>query len=122
MSGASTFVTKQGANLEWKTKKLAKDFCESTSLHGYSYLYIANSVLGKIFWVATILITTGLAITFLVRNTKAFLDARLVTNIESTYENLSVRNTVQTNSNFTPLVIHFNRNSQKVKQHFSRSP
>ena len=31
-----------------QTAKVFRDFCESTTLHGYSYLYIATSILMKI--------------------------------------------------------------------------
>ena len=30
--------------------KVMKDFCESTSLHGYSHLYVADSIVSKIVW------------------------------------------------------------------------
>ena len=71
--------------------KVLKDFCESTSLHGYSYL-TADSVLSKVVWAIIILVTTGIGIKFLVINTKAYMHATIITNIESASDNLHVSN------------------------------
>ena len=73
-----------------QTSKFLKDFCQSTSLHGYSYLYISDSITLKILWGIVILIATGAGIGFLVTNTKAYMEATITTNIESTSDNLSV--------------------------------
>ena len=73
-----------------QTSKFLKDFCQSTSLHGYSYLYISDSIALKILWGIVILIATGAGIGFLVTNTKAYMEATITTNIESTSANLSV--------------------------------
>ena len=70
--------------------KVFKDFCESTSLHGYNYLYIANSVILKILWIIVIVAATFLGIVFLVSNTNDYLEARIVTTIESSSASLSV--------------------------------
>ena len=72
------------------TRKAIKDFCESTSLHGYSYLYTSDSPILKIFWFIIIMAMTGLGIFFLVENTDAYIKARIVTNIETSSANLSV--------------------------------
>ena len=72
--------------------KALKDFCESTTLHGYSYFYIADSILSKIVWAVIILIATGIGINFLVINTKAYMQATIVTSIESASDNLHVSN------------------------------
>ena len=45
-----------------------------------------------ILWGIVILIATGAGISFIVTNTKAYLEATITTNIESTSENLSVSN------------------------------
>ena len=71
--------------------KVIKDFCESTSLHGYSYLYIAETIISKLVWTLVILFMTGLGMFLLVKNTNDYIKARLVTNVESSYANLSVR-------------------------------
>ena len=73
-----------------QTSKFLRDFCQSTSLHGYSYLYISGSITLKILWGIVILIATGAGIGFLVTNTKAYMKATITTNIESTSANLSV--------------------------------
>ena len=73
-----------------KKRKIFKKFCESTSLHGYSYLYIANSTVMKSIWTLVIIGMSGVGISFLVINTNAFVRSRLVTNIESSTADLSV--------------------------------
>ena len=73
-------------------KKVIQDFCESTSLHGYSYLNIANSTVSKLIWTLIILAMTGLGGYFFVKNTYDYTNARLVTNIETSSANLSVSN------------------------------
>ena len=67
-----------------------KDFCESTSLHGYNHLYSIDSLFLKILWIIIISIATGAGITFLVSNTKAYMNATIVTNIESATVSLDV--------------------------------
>ena len=68
-----------------------KDFCQSTSLHGYSYLYGNNKLPVKCFWLFVILAMTGLGILFIVLNTQQFLEARIETTIETSTAPLSVR-------------------------------
>ena len=77
---------------EQQTPKLLKDFCVSTSLHGYSYLQIADSALAKTIWVIIILLATGTGLNFLVINTKAYMKATITTSIESSSDNLHVSN------------------------------
>ena len=70
--------------------KVFKDFCESTSLHGYTYLYIASSICMKIIWIIIILLMTALGIGFVVSNTKEYLNANIVTTIETSTAPLDV--------------------------------
>ena len=77
---------------ELRTPKVLMDFCESTTLHGYSYFHIANSVLAKTVWAIIILLATGTGLNFLVINTKAYMHATIITNIESASDNLHVSN------------------------------
>ena len=77
---------------ELQTPKLLKDFCESTTLHGYNYFQIADSVLAKTVWAIFILIASGIGINFLVINTKAYMKATIITSLESSSENLHVSN------------------------------
>ena len=78
-------------------KKLAmarvfQQFCGSTSLHGYPYLYIVNNVILKIVWILVIVLFTGIGIGFLISNTKEYINSRLVTTIESSSAPLDVIN------------------------------
>ena len=75
-----------------QTAKVFRDFCESTTLHGYSYLYIATSILMKIIWMIVIVSMTALGIGFVVNNTNDYLEAKILTTIESSTAPLDVRN------------------------------
>ena len=75
-----------------QTPDVLKDFCESTTLHGYSYFGIADSVLAKTVWAIIILLATGTGLSFLVTNTKAYMKATITTSIESSSDNLHVSN------------------------------
>jgi hypothetical protein len=74
-----------------ETKNVFKDFCESTSLHGYNYLFIGNSIFLKIIWTIVILLMTCVGAMFLTNNTVDYLNARLVTTIESSSAPLKVK-------------------------------
>ena len=75
----------------WQTiSKYVNDFCQSTTLHGYKYLSNDDSIVAKIFWGVTIFVAFSLVITFLIINTKAFMDAAVVTYIESETAPLNV--------------------------------
>ena len=76
--------------LNEKGAKIFQDFCESTSLHGYSYLYISQSKFLKIFWVIVLITMTSLGAIFLVDNTMDYIEADVVTTIKSFTANLSV--------------------------------
>ena len=74
------------------TRKVLKDFCESTSLHGYGYIYNNNSTFLKSFWLLVIVSTTGLGIFLLVQNTIEFLEHEIYTTTETSSAPLSVSN------------------------------
>ena len=74
-----------------ETKNVFKDFCESTSLHGYNYLFIGNSIFLKIIWTIVILLMTCVGAWFLMNNTVDYLNATLVTTIESSSAPLKVK-------------------------------
>ena len=71
--------------------KLLKDFCDSTSLNGYGYLYSVDSIFLKIGWIFVILGMTGLGIFSFVIYTKEYLDSKILTTIETSSASLSVR-------------------------------
>ena len=75
-----------------QTSEGLKDFCESTTLHGFSYFGIADSVLAKTVWAIIILLATGTGLSFLVTNTKAYMKATIKTSVESSLDNLHVSN------------------------------
>ena len=66
------------------------EFCESTSLHGYSYLASVNSIFVKLLWICGILSMSGLGIMFLYKNTMEYFSSTLVTSIESSTTPLTV--------------------------------
>ena len=72
-------------------RKIFKEFCEAISLHGYSYLYLSSLVIAKIFWALAIIVCTFLGGGFLYSSTKSYINARIVTTIESSTASLDVR-------------------------------
>ena len=75
-----------------QTPEVLKDFCESTTLHGYNYFHLTDSVIAKIIWAIIILLATGTGLNFLVINTKAYMKATITTSIESSSDILHVSN------------------------------
>ena len=74
------------------TRKVLKDFCESTSLHGYGYIYNNDSIVLKLFWLFVIFSMTGLGILLLVQNTIEFLEHEIYTTTETSSAPISVSN------------------------------
>ena len=70
--------------------RILKDFCESTSLHGFNYLSNGTSIAQKVFWVIVITIMTVMGISLLVQNTGDFCNSRIVTTINSSSAPLDV--------------------------------
>ena len=70
--------------------RVLKDFCESTSLHGFNYLSNGTSIAQKVFWVIIITIMTVMGISLLVQNTGDFCNSRIVTTINSSSAPLDV--------------------------------
>ena len=76
-----------------KTKnsdKLAGEFCKSTSLHGFGFLYNAKTMAERLLWIFAIVATMVVSVFFLALNTDAYINSRLATNIESSTADLSV--------------------------------
>ena len=73
-----------------ETVKVFKEFCESTSLHGFPYLFIAESIILRSIWLIVILGFTCLGNYFLVANTNDYLSSGIVTTIESSSASLDV--------------------------------
>ena len=70
--------------------QIPRKFCESTSLHGYSYIANTNLIILKIIWSVVILCFTAIGVMFLVDNTHEYMESRLVTSIESSSASLEV--------------------------------
>ena len=70
--------------------RILKDFCESTSLHGFNYLSNGTCIAQKIFWVIVITTMTVMGISLLVQNTGDFCNSRIVTTINSSSAPLDV--------------------------------
>ena len=73
--------------------RILKDFCESTSLHGYGYVYNNESIALKLFWLFIIMNMTGLGVLFLVTNTMEFLEHKVYTTTETSSAPISVSST-----------------------------
>ena len=72
------------------SRKVLNDFCESTSLHGYSYWYSADSLILKVAWTFVILAATILGVVFLGNQTREYLDGTILTTIETSSAPLDV--------------------------------
>ena len=70
--------------------RVFKLFCESTSLHGYPYLYIANSIVLKILWSVVIIAFTCIGVGFVVSNTDDYLSSNIITTIDTSSAPLTV--------------------------------
>ena len=70
--------------------QISRKFCESTSLHGYSYIANTNSIIVKIIWSVVILCFSAIGVKFLIVNTHEYMESRLVTSIESSSASLEV--------------------------------
>ena len=67
-----------------------KDFCKSTSLHGYNYLTNSSSNALKFFWSSVIVSITIIGMVFKISNTIEYLSAGFVTSIDSSTAPLTV--------------------------------
>ena len=75
---------------ESRIGKLTREFCKSTSLHGFGFLYNAKTVAERLVWILAIVAMMGVSVFFLILNTNAYLKSGLNTNIESSTADLSV--------------------------------
>ena len=85
------------------TRKVFNEFCESTSLHGYTYWYNADSVILKVAWAVVILAATCLGMVFLANQTKEYIDGRILTTIETSSAPLDVSMENHCNSYYTKI-------------------
>ena len=81
------------------SRKVLNDFCESTSLHGYSYWYSADSLILKVAWTVVILAATCLGVVFLGNQTREYLDGTILTTIETSSAPLDVSILIYTDQN-----------------------
>ena len=70
--------------------KVFKEFCESTSLHGYPYLNIANSFVLRILWSIVIIAFTCIGVSFVISNTDDYLSSNIITTIDTSSAPLTV--------------------------------
>ena len=82
-----------------KISSIFYDFCQSTSLHGYSYIGRNDSLVLKAIWVIFIMAMTVLGAYFLSINTMEFFEAKMTTNIESSSAPLTVKFYISININ-----------------------
>ena len=73
-----------------QTLKVLKEFCESTSLHGYNYFHIFNSKWLSAIWMLVVFAMNVLGIVFLSWSTEEYMEAQMVTNIETSTASLKV--------------------------------
>ena len=99
-------MLKQKEELKEGGRRVFQEFCESISLHGYSYLSNANSIFSRFFWFLVILVMTSSGIFLLVQNTTEYLNAGIVTTIQSSSSDLKVRIKL-VNLFLFPFYIHF---------------
>ena len=71
-------------------REVFNEFCESTSLHGYTYWYNADSIILKVAWAFAILAATCIGAMFLANQTKEYLDGEILTTIETSTAPLDV--------------------------------
>ena len=83
-------MLKQKEELKEGGRRVFQEFCESISLHGYSYLNNANALFLKFFWFLVILAMSSSGVVLLVQNTTEYLNAGIVTTIESSSSDLKV--------------------------------
>lgn len=67
----------------------AKEFCMSTSLHGWPHLPAASNC-EKFFWLAAIAGSLGAAVYFTTNTVTQFTSSTVVTNIQSTTEDVTI--------------------------------
>ena len=88
-SDPNNFKERNMSSSAYRKMKI-RDFCESTSLHGFSFLYHSKTMVTKSVWIIAIVALLGVGIFFLVDNTDAYIKSRLETNIESFTDDLDV--------------------------------
>ena len=97
-------MLKQKEELKEGGRRIVQEFCESISLHGYSYLSNANSIFSKLFWFLVILVMTSSGIFLLVQNTTEYLNAGIVTTIQSSSSDLKVSQDFAFKSSFLKMM------------------
>ena len=83
-------ATKRQLSISEYQRVKIKEFCESTSLHGFSFLYNAKSIGVRLVWIFAIVAMMGVGTYFLVDNTNAYLKSKLMTSTESSSSYLDV--------------------------------
>jgi hypothetical protein len=67
-----------------------KEFCASTSLHGWHHLNMVSTSNGKLVWFIIVMASLGVSSVFIVTAARDFVDRTVVTTIETTTAPLQV--------------------------------
>ena len=98
-------------------QRVFQGFCESTSLHGYSYLFIATSFIGRLFFVLVIIVFTFIGMYFLGLNYDKYAKATFTTTIDTTSAPLEVNFKYQKGKKCVKSTMNFNLGSSVSIHH-----
>lgn len=73
-----------------KIKLSLQEFCQATSLHGYSYLFNSKSWIVRLLWVMVIIAMTGIGFEFFAISLETYMRSGIVTTIDSATSPLEV--------------------------------
>ena len=81
---------RKGQKILKEIAKVFKKFGESTTLHGYLYLNIQNSIGLKILWSIVIIAFTCIGVGFVITNTNDYLSSSIITTLDTSHAPLTV--------------------------------
>ena len=64
-------------------------FCESTSLHGWGYIYVSQSLPSRLYWSAVLIASSIVCVLFINSAFQSYMDSDVVITIESSHAPLS---------------------------------
>ena len=95
---------RMSSNSQNHPKKITKEFCEATSLHGFNFLYNADTIFVRLIWIFAIIAMMGLGTFFLVKITITYSKSRISTNFESSLANLDVSTIYSNDKTLSPIL------------------